>query len=113
MLESFFIQLSTEPETISFQQSIEIIDQMYHFQPCAFSNGELDNPAGENTGACKILAFGALHQLSEPQTLFLFGDFYQAVLQNPKGEDHLNIRNFMRNGWDGVEFDGQPLRLKE
>ena len=113
MLESFFIQLSTEPETISFQQSIGIIEQMYYFQPCAFKNGELSNAAGENTGACKILAFGALHQLSEPQTLFLFGDFYRSVLENPKGQEHLNIRNFMRSGWDGVEFDGQPLRLKE
>jgi len=113
MLESLFIQLSTEPETVSFQQSISIIDQMYHFEPCAFKNGELDNIAGENTGACKILAFGLLHQLSEPQTLFLFGDFYQAVLANPKGDDHLNIRNFMRSGWDGIEFTEQPLRLKE
>jgi hypothetical protein len=113
MLESFFIQLSTEPETISFQQSTGIIDQMYHFQPCAFKNGELNNAAGENTGSCKILAFGALHQLSEPQTLFLFGDYYQAVLANPKGDDHQNIRNFMRSGWDGVHFEQQPLQLKE
>ncbi|KKO48912.1 type III effector [Arsukibacterium sp. MJ3] len=112
MLERFFIQLSTEPETISFQQSIGIIDQMYHFQPCAFSNGELQNSAGENNGACKILAFGLLHQLSEPQTLYMFGDFYQAVLASPKGDDHLNIRNFMRSGWHGIEFNTQPLRLK-
>lgn len=112
MLESFFIQLSTEPETISFQQSITIIDQMYHFQPCAFNNGPLQNKPDENIGACKILAFGLLHQLSEPQTLFLFGDFYQAVLAQPKGDDHPNIRNFMRTGWDGIEFSEQPLRLK-
>jgi hypothetical protein len=113
MLERFFIQLSTEPETISFQQSIGIIDQMYQFKPCAFENGELHNSAGENTGACKILAFGAFHQLSEPQTLFLFGDFYQAVLANPKGDDHPNIRNFMRSGWDGIAFNEQPLSLKK
>ncbi|KKO44689.1 type III effector [Arsukibacterium ikkense] len=113
MLESFFIQLSTEPETISFQQSINIIDQMYHFQPCAFSNGSLHNQAGENIGSCKILAFGLLHQLSEPQTLHLFGDYYRAVLNNAKGDDHANIRNFMRSGWDGIKFSEQPLRLKE
>jgi hypothetical protein len=113
MLERFFIQLSTEPQTISFQQSIGIIDQMYHFQPCAFKNGSLQNQAGENIGACSILAFGLLHQLSEPQTLYMFGDFYQAVLASPKGDDHLNIRNFMRSGWDGIEFTEQPLRLKE
>ncbi|MDX1678403.1 HopJ type III effector protein [Arsukibacterium sp.] len=113
MLEHFFIQLSTEPETISFQQSIDIINQMYHFQPSAFQNGALNNAAGENTGACKILAFGALHQLSEPQTLFLFGDYYRDVLADPKGDNHQNIRNFMRTGWDGVQFQQQPLTLKE
>lgn len=113
MLESFFIQLSTEPQTISFQQSISTIDQMYHFQPCAFRNGELQNQAGDNLGSCKILAFGLLHQLSEPQTLYLFGDYYRTVLNNPKGHDHPNIRNFMRSGWDGIEFSEQPLRLKQ
>tara|TARA_R110002126_G_scaffold163110_7_gene311047 strand:+ start:4307 stop:4648 length:342 start_codon:yes stop_codon:yes gene_type:complete len=113
MLERFFMQLSTEPQSISFAQSIDIIDQVYHFQPCAFTNGQLENAAGENIGSCKILAFGLLHQLSEPQTLFLFGDFYQAVLASPKGDDHANIRNFMRSGWDGIRFNEQPLHLKK
>ena len=112
MLEHFFIQLSTEPETISFEQSIALIDSLYCFTPSAFKNGELYNAAGENTGSCKILAFGLLHQLSAPQTLFLFGDYYRAVLNTPKGTDHQNIRNFIRTGWDGVSFTANALNAK-
>ena len=112
MLEHFFIQLSTEPDTISFEQSINLIDSLYQFTPTAFQNGDLHNPAGENNGSCKILAFGLLHQLSAPQTLFLFGDYYRAVLDNPKGTDHQNIRNFIRTGWDGVSFAANALSAK-
>ncbi len=113
MLETFFRQLSTEPESISFQQTIALIDALYDFTPTAFQNGEQSNAAGENNGSCKILAFALLHQLSEPQTLQLFGDFYRLeVLPDIKGSNHSNIRNFMRTGWDGVEFHGNPLTGK-
>lgn len=112
MLEHFFIQLSTEPHTISFEQSISMIDSLYQFTPVAFKNGDLYNDAGENTGSCKILAFCLLHQLSAPQTLHLFGDYYRAVLDNPRGSDHQNIRNFIRNGWDGVTFEQPALGAK-
>ena len=112
MLEHFFIQLSTEPDTISFEQSIKLIDNLYQFTPTAFQNGDLHNAAGENNGSCKILAFGALHQLSAAQTLFLFGDYYRTVLDNPKGSDHQNIRNFIRTGWDGVTFAQPALSTK-
>lgn len=113
MLEAFFRQLSTEPDTISFSQSIELIDALYQFTPTAFQNGDVLNAAGENNGSCKILAFALLHQLSEPQTLQLFGDYYRLeVLPDLKGNNHANIRNFMRTGWDGVKFSGQALRAR-
>ena len=113
MLETFFRQLSTEPDSISFQQTIMLIDALYDFTPTAFQNGEQINAAGENNGSCKILAFALLHQLSEPQTLQLFGDFYRLeVLPDIKGTNHANIRNFIRTGWDGVEFHGIPLSGK-
>lgn len=113
MLESFFRQLTTEPETISFAQTIALIDALYEFTPTAFVNGEISNAAGENNGSCKILAFALLHQLSEPQTLELFGDYYRLeVLPDVKGSNHANIRNFMRTGWDGVSFSGVALKGK-
>ncbi len=34
------------------------------------------------------------------------------VLQNPDGEDHQNIRNFMQTGWDGVVFSRNALIAK-
>ncbi|MDX1391641.1 MAG: HopJ type III effector protein [Rheinheimera sp.] len=113
MLEHFFIQLSTEPETISFEQSIALIDALYDFNPTAFKNGDMQNAAGQNNGACKILAFGMLHQLSEPQTLHLFGDYYRSVLNTPTAQDHQNIRNFIRTGWDGIAFEQQALKAKQ
>lgn len=112
MLEHFFIQLSTEPDSISFEQSIALIDALYQFTPVAFKNGDLYNGVGENNGSCKILAFGLLHQLSAPQTLFLFGDYYRTVRDTPKGTDHQNIRNFIRTGWDGVAFTAPALSPK-
>ncbi|MDZ7869846.1 MAG: HopJ type III effector protein [Rheinheimera sp.] len=113
MLETFFRQLSTEPDSISFQQTIALIDALYDFKPTGFQNGAHSNAAGENNGSCKILAFALLHKLSEPQTLQLFGDFYRLeVLPDVKGTNHANIRNFMRTGWDGVEFYGAPLSGK-
>ena len=112
MLENFFIQLSTEPDSISFEQSIALIDALYQFTPAAFQNGELHNAAGENNGACKILAFALMHKLSAAQTLFLFGDYYRAVVDNPKATDHQNIRNFIRSGWDGVNFEQSALSAK-
>ncbi|MBN8446575.1 MAG: HopJ type III effector protein [Gammaproteobacteria bacterium] len=113
MLEEFFLQLSTDPESITFEQSIELIDTLYDFTPTAFKNGEVENSAGENNGSCKILAFAALHQLSEPQTLQLFGDYYRLeVMPDIKGHNHANIRNFMRTGWDGISFSQQPLQGK-
>ncbi|MDX3773671.1 HopJ type III effector protein [Chromatiaceae bacterium AAb-1] len=113
MLEDFFIQLSTEPDSISFEQSIALIDRTYLFTPAAFKNGDIYNQAGENNGSCKILAFGLLHQLSEAQTLLLFGDYYRQVINTPADTDHQNIRNFIRHGWDEVEFERQPLSLRD
>lgn len=113
MLEQFFLQLSTEPESISFAQTIALIDACYDFTPTAFSNGALQNAAGENNGSCKIFAFAAMHQLSASQTLQLFGDYYRLdVLPDVKGQNHQNIRNFIRSGWDGICFSGEALTGK-
>ena len=37
--------------------------------------------------------------------LQLWGQYYRDVLAKPDGEDHQNIRQFMKNGWDGVPFE--------
>ncbi len=65
------------------------------------------------TSSCRIFAFAKIHNLSAEQTLALFGDYYRKdVLGNPDGTDHQNIRNFMRDGWAGIQFDGEALQAK-
>lgn len=104
-------QLDQQP--VDFQQVMQVIDQYYEFTPTRFTNGNQVNEANTNNGSCKILAFGLHNQLSEKATLNAFGNFYtQDVLQNPDGDDHQNIRNFMKSGWAGVSFDGQALQPK-
>ncbi len=92
-----------------------IINQHYQYTPTTFSNGLGDNivinKAGTNEGSCKIFAFAQLHQLNPAQTLNLFGNFYQDVLNDPEGDSHQNIRNFMQSAWEGIKFN-TPNTLK-
>ena len=58
----------------------------------------------------KIFYFAKMNNLSKEQTLDLFGDYYKKeVLQDPEGDDHQNIRNFVKYGWDDVKFYGEAL----
>ncbi len=109
-LEAFLQALKNSPESIEFDQTMAVIDQTYHFTPTAFRNGALTNEAGQNSGSCKIFAFGQLHNLPGAQTLACFGHYYrECVLQHPNGSDHQNIRNFIKTGWAGIEFSGEAL----
>jgi hypothetical protein len=96
----------------SFPETITHIDENYTFTPTTFKNGNQINNASENNGSCKIFAFAQLNNLSKEETLSLFGDFYQDVLNTPEATDHQNIRNFMIFGWDGIQFEGVVLRAK-
>jgi len=111
-LDEFLLRVK-HGESVSFQDSMHIIDQHYRYLPTAFSNGlteALQNQAGQNEGSCKIFAFARLNKLDKDQTLALFGDYYLVdVLGNPQGSDHLNIRTFMRDGWAGIVFAGDAL----
>ncbi|GAB2979514.1 hypothetical protein GCM10027049_13510 [Mucilaginibacter puniceus] len=53
-----------------------------------------------------------MHNLSAADTLYLFAEHYQSVLANPDGIDHQNIRQFMANGWEGVVFEAEVLKVK-
>ncbi|MDF1693135.1 MAG: HopJ type III effector protein [Zhongshania sp.] len=98
---------------VDFADVMAVIDAEYDFTPSAFQNGEQHNAAGSNNGSCKIFAFAALNQLSKEATLNAFGDYYSKdVLGNPSGEDHANIRNFMRSGWAGIRFEDSALTSK-
>lgn len=102
--------IQKNPESITFQTVIETIDNTYNFTPTGFKNGYTFNEENQNNGSCKVFAFAALHNLSANNTLHLFGDFYRKdVLENPTNEDHQNIRNFIKFGWSGIQFEGEVL----
>jgi hypothetical protein len=112
-LDAFLKKLNDTPDSITFDDTMAVISDAYEFTPTSFTNGDVKNEAGQNSGSCKLFAFASLTKLSEQQTLACFGAYYRDdVLKNPDGTDHQNIRNFMKHGWAGVKFDGAALRAK-
>lgn len=117
-IDAFLRKLHAQPETIEFSEVMDLINARYHYTPTAFRNGGdgdvVSNAAGTNEGSCRLFAFARANDLDEQQTLACFGKFYREdVLGNPAGSDHANIRTFMRHGWKGIVFEGEPLRAKE
>lgn len=112
-IQTFLEKLKQTPETITFPETIEVIEANYEFTPTAFQNGNTHNAAGTNSGSCKLFAFAKLQNLSKDETLACFGAFYRdEVLGDPEGTNHQNIRNFMVHGWNGIQFEGTALELK-
>ncbi|MGZ5051004.1 MAG: HopJ type III effector protein [Methylobacter sp.] len=112
-----FLEKVTRNEPVGFDETIAVIAENYDYTPTEFSNGigdlALVSPAGTNEGSCKIFSFAQIHRLDQQQTLNLFGDYYRVdVLNDPNGTGHQNIRNFMRDGWDGIAFKGVALTAK-
>ncbi len=51
-----------------------------------------------------------LNNLSVEQTLHCFGKYYrEEVLNDPDGESHQNIRQFIKNGYTGISFEREVL----
>ena len=92
----------------AFSETLAFID----YQPSRFVNGTLENAAGENEGSCKTLGLALLEDFTTEEALLAFGEHYQAVLADPNGSDHRNIRALMETGLPGVRFDTQPLKRK-
>lgn len=116
-LEQFLSKIRAG-ERVAFGETMVVIEQYFHYRPTRFNNGSENhqqmNEAGTNEGSCKIFAFAQLQQLTQAQTLGLFGDYYwQDVLEQPEGDSHANIRAFMREGWLGINFFGQALIPKQ
>ena len=96
-----------------FKEVLEFIDTYYQHQPTAFKNGEAYNEATQNQGSARVFAFAQLNNLEQEDTLHLFAEHYQSVLNSPEGTDHQNIRQFMIHGWPGIVFEGQALLEKQ
>tara|TARA_B110000977_G_scaffold142897_1_gene181485 strand:+ start:100 stop:447 length:348 start_codon:yes stop_codon:yes gene_type:complete len=112
-IQALHQQAQESPATISFEQVMTLIDTLYYFTATSFTNGGVVNEVGTNEGSCKIFAFAQLNGFNEMETLALFGKYYRDdVLGNPSGDDHANIRNFILDGWLGIQFNTEPLTLK-
>lgn len=98
--------------SIQFKEVIEFIETYYQHQPTAFKNGDAYNEATQNQGSAKVFSFAQLNDLGKEDTLSLFAEHYQAVLNTPDATDHQNIRQFMAHGWAGIKFEGQALIAK-
>lgn len=97
---------------LTFKDVIAFIDANYTYTPISFHNGEVVNPAGTNEGSAKVFSLAKLHGLNQLDTLKLFAEHYQAVLDTPNGIDHANIRNFMHYGWQGVGLPTNALTAR-
>jgi hypothetical protein len=112
-INTFLDKLRQNPKANTFADTITTIEENYTFTPTAFKNGEQYNATGENSGSCKLFFFAQLQKLSVSETLACFGAYYfEEVLGDPNGTNHQNIRNFMKTGWNGIQFEGQALLLK-
>lgn len=104
------------PQALVFAEVLDTIGHHYRYTPTAFANGLgadcVHNPAGVNEGSCRVLAFARLHGLTEADTLALFAEHHRAVVADPEGASHANIRAFRRHGWAGVVFEGEPLAAR-
>ncbi|AXT57132.1 type III effector [Aquimarina sp. AD1] len=108
-ISDFIKRLRKYPTEITFQNTMDIIEAHYSFEPTSFINGNVTNETGQNSGSCKLFSFAKIHDLEVEETLNCFGEHYRNVLQNPEGTDHQNIRNFMKTGWSGISFKDQTL----
>ena len=94
-----------------FADTLAFIAAHYDYQPQAFTNGGVENAAGQNEGSCKTLGLALLEGLSDKEALLAFGEHYRSVVATPDGTDHSNIRGLIANGLAGVEFTAPPLTL--
>ena len=92
-----------------FADTLAFIAAGYDYQPQAFTNGGVENAAGQNEGSCKTLGLALLEGLSDQEALLAFGEHYRSVLATPEGTDHSNIRALIEQGLEGVKFVQPPL----
>ncbi len=111
ILKEFKKKLATSPKDITFSETMAVIESNYTFTPTFFTNGNITNEVGQNSGSCKVFAFSLKEGLTKQETLACFGAYYfDEVLQEPEGDGHQNIRNFIKTGFEGLTFEGKPLK---
>ena len=69
-LVEFKKKLTAAPKEISFSDTMQVIDSKYSFTPTAFTNGEVKNEAGQNSGSCKLFSFAIKEGLTKEDIVF-------------------------------------------
>ena len=115
--ENLLDSIKNSPDEINFDEVIQYITDHYDYTPSRLTNGispdQVINEAGTNEGSCKVFAFGRIENLTKAETLVCFGEYYRNdVLNNPEGDNHANIRSFIKYGWQGIHFEGTALVKK-
>ena len=96
----------------AFADTLAFIEEGYDYTPQAFTNGGVQNAAGQNEGSCKTLGLALLEGLTDEEALLAFGEHYRSVQATPEGTDHANIRALIAHGLAGVKFEGEALKRK-
>ncbi|VVH56652.1 Type III effector HopPmaJ [uncultured Gammaproteobacteria bacterium] len=109
MTQEEYLEALRSGAKMNFNDLIKLINENYNYTPASFINGDLQNTATENQGSAKLFCFGVIHQLTKLEVLHCFGEHYQGVLNDPQGDSHQNIRNFIIYGWEGLKFDSPVL----
>ena len=112
--EAMLSAVRSEPATHMFQATMDAVEEDFEVLEVPFSVGPVESAAGTNMGSAKCFSMGKLFNLSEAETLVLFGEHYRGVIDDPDGDAHPNIRAFMAGGWDCISFpDGLALTSLE
>ena len=112
IIQQFITKLKVSPTEINFADTMQVIEDNYNFTPTSFTNGDIKNKAGENSGSCKLFTFAKIQKMTKEEALFCFGEHYKNVLEDENGDSHQNIRNFMKSGFEGLSFEKEALELK-
>ena len=72
IIQQFKTKLKVSPTEINFAETMQVIEDNYTFTPTTFTNGNIKNNAGENSGSCKLFAFAKLQKLQKRRNLILF-----------------------------------------
>jgi len=103
--EVFNANVEMDATDLMFEDVMTMIDTHYESQLLEFKNGDMVNEPGQNEGSAKVLSYAALSNMDKDTTLKLWGQYYRDVVATPDGDDHQNIRNFIKYGWEGVPFE--------
>lgn len=99
-------------DKLMFADTLAFIEQHYSYQPSAFGIGPVSNAKDQNQGSCKVLGMALDLGLNDTQALQCFAEHYRAVLDDPNGSAHANIRALMQHGLRSVHFQQAPLERR-